>query len=503
VSAQQANELLARLRAAGVTAAGITADSRKLRAGELFAAWPGFATDGRRHIDDALARGAAAVLWEAGDGFRPAAPLPVPGFGVAGLRALGGHLAHELYGRPSASLWAVGVTGTNGKTTVSQWLARALGELGVRCGVIGTLGSGYPDALVDALNTTPDALEVHRLLAGFVADGAAGMAMEVSSIGLDQGRVNAVAFDVAIFTNLSRDHLDYHGTMEAYAEAKARLFSWPGLAHAVINLDDAFGLAQARRLAHAGLDVIGYTQGAVALQAPPGVRVLSADALQLAPDGLRFAVHWRGERRDMRVRMVGPFNVSNLLAVIGALVAREVDIDEVLHATARLTPPLGRMQLVGGVCEPLVVIDYAHTPDALAKVLEAVRGTVTSRGGRLVCVFGCGGDRDPGKRPLMGEVAAQLADRVIVTSDNPRSEDPLGIIEAIRAGAGPQADWVVDRAQAIAMAIGEADANDVVVIAGKGHEPYQEVLGTRLPFSDAEQARAALSEWNRQRGEHA
>jgi UDP-N-acetylmuramoyl-L-alanyl-D-glutamate--2,6-diaminopimelate ligase len=385
---------------------------------------------------------------------------------------------------------------------VSQWLARALGDLRLRCGVIGTLGSGYPDALVDALNTTPDALEVHRLLAGFVADGAAGMAMEVSSIGLDQGRVNAVEFDVAIFTNLSRDHLDYHGTMEAYADAKARLFAWPGLAHAVINLDDAFGLAQARRLAHAGLDVIGYTQGAAALQAPPGVRVLGADALQLAPDGLRFAVHWRGERRDMRVRMVGPFNVSNLLAVIGALFARGVDFDDVLRVAARLTPPLGRMQLVGGVCEPLVVIDYAHTPDALAKVLEAVRGTVASRGGRLVCVFGCGGDRDPGKRPLMGEVARLLADRVIVTSDNPRSEDPLRIIEAIRAGAGPQADWLVDRARAIALAIGEADADDVVVIAGKGHEPYQEVRGTRLPFSDVEQARAALAQWNRQRGEH-
>ncbi|HRP97146.1 MAG TPA: UDP-N-acetylmuramoyl-L-alanyl-D-glutamate--2,6-diaminopimelate ligase [Rhodocyclaceae bacterium] len=502
MSATRAIELLTRLRDVGVAAPGIRADSRTLCAGEVFAAWPGFAADGRRHIADALARGAAAVLWEAGDGFLPG-PLPVPGFGVEGLRELGGYLAHEIHGRPSASLWAVGVTGTNGKTTVSQWLARAMAELGVRCGVIGTLGSGYPDALVDALNTTPDALEVHRLLAGFVADGAAAMAMEVSSIGLDQGRVNAVEFDVVIFTNLSRDHLDYHGSMEAYAAAKARLLAWPNIAHAVINLDDAFGLAQARRLAHAGVDVIGCTQAAATAHEVPGVRVLAADQLQLAPDGLRFAVHWRGERHDVRVRMVGPFNVSNLLAVIGALLARGVSPDDALRVASRLTPPQGRMQLVGGVCEPLVVIDYAHTPDALAKVLEAVRGTADSRGGRLVCVFGCGGNRDAGKRPLMGEVARTHADLVIVTSDNPRSEEPLGIIEAIRGGAGPQAECVVDRAQAIALAIGQCGANDVVVIAGKGHEPYQEVMGTRLPFSDLEQARAALHAWNRQRGAYA
>ncbi len=491
-----ADLVLEQLRAAGVVARGITADSRRIAPGDVFAAWPGHATDGRRFLPAAIAAGAAAVLWESGDGFH-AESAPVPSIPVAGLRELAGHLAHAIHGRPSEALWLAGVTGTNGKTTVSQWLARALGELGCRCGIVGTLGNGFPDQLVAGLNTTPDALELHRTLAGFVADGAQATAMEVSSIGLDQGRVNGACFDLAIFTNLSRDHLDYHGTMEAYAAAKARLFALPGLRHAVLNLDDAYGLSLARRLADQGMTVIGYTRVASNAAALRGGRVLIGDRLQASPAGLRFTALWGEAHAELEVRMVAPFNVSNLLAVMAALLARGVPFDEATHVAARLTPPEGRMQLVGGVGEPLVVIDYAHTPDALAKVLEAVRTTATGRGGRLVCVFGCGGDRDPGKRPLMGEVARQLADRVVITSDNPRSEDPLKIIDAVAAGAGTAAERVVDRAQAIAIAIGEAAADDVVVLAGKGHEPYQEVLGQRLPFSDLEQARLALQAWNR------
>lgn len=488
--------LLDQLRARGVRPAGISADSRRLAAGEVFAAWPGHAADGRSYIGAAVERGAAAVLWECGDDFR-AGELPVPSLPVAGLRDLAGHLAHEIYGRPSSHLWLAGVTGTNGKTTVSQWLARALGELGTRCGIIGTLGSGYPDQLVAGLNTTPDALELHRTLAGFRAEGAGAAAMEVSSIGLDQGRVNGADFDVVVFTNLTRDHLDYHQTMEAYAAAKARLFHLPGVTKAVINLDDAFGLIQARRLLDAGqVEVTGYTRLASNADAVPGARVLVADHLHSTASGQQFTLYWDGRQAEVKVRMVAPFNVSNLMAVIGALIARGLALDDVLAVIGRLTPPEGRMQLVGGVGEPLVVIDYAHSPDALAKVLEAVRDTVRTRGGRLVCVFGCGGDRDPGKRPLMGEVARQLADRVIVTSDNPRSEDPEKIIEAVLAGAGPTADRIVDRAEAIRVAIGEAGADDVVVLAGKGHEPYQEIHGQRLPFSDVEQARAALAAWN-------
>ncbi len=494
-----ASAILGRLRAAGVVPQGITADSRKVGAGDVFAAWPGFRTDGRRYLGAAVERGASALLWESGDGFNPG-PLPLPSLPVEGLRELAGHLAHEIYGRPSAALWLAGVTGTNGKTTVSQMLARALEELGTRCGIVGTLGSGFPGELEAAINTTPDALELHRRLAGFVAAGAGAAAMEVSSIGLDQGRVNGARFDVAIFTNLSRDHLDYHGSMEVYAEAKARLFTLPEVRTCVLNIDDAFGLLQARRLVAEGRDVIACTLYAANAGAVPGARTLLADRLHVAAAGLRFSLHWDGHEAEVPVRMVAPFNVSNLLAVVGALLARGVAFDELLPVVARLTPPEGRMQLLGGVCEPLVVVDYAHTPDALAKVLEALRGTVHSRRGRLVCVFGCGGDRDPGKRPMMGEVARQLADRVVVTSDNPRTEDPQKIIEAVAAGAGPDAECVVDRAQAIRLAIAEAAADDVVVIAGKGHEPYQEVLGQRLPFSDLEQAHAALHAWHAKGG---
>ena len=495
MSAAQALAVLDRLRALGVHADDISADSRRAGSGCVFAAWPGQRTDGRRFLADAAARGVAAVLWEDGDGFA-APPLAVPGFGVRGLRELAGYLAHELHGRPSQALWLAGVTGTNGKTTVSQMLARALGDLGQPCGIVGTLGCGFPDALEEGLNTTPDALELQRWFARFRDQGAVAAAMEVSSIGLDQGRVNGAQFDVAIFTNLSRDHLDYHGTMEAYAEAKARLFERPELAACVINVDDPWGLALARRLVAAGRTVIACTLYAANADAVPGARVLRADRLQAAPAGLRFTLVWEGREAEISVRMVAHFNVSNLIAVAGALLARGIAFDELPPVLGRLSPPQGRMQLVGGVCEPLVVIDYAHSPDALAKVLEALRGTVHSRRGRLTCVFGCGGDRDPGKRPLMGEIASAIADRVVITSDNPRSEDPQRIVEAIAAGAGPAAERVVDRAQAIARAVAEAQADDVVLIAGKGHEPYQEILGKRLPFSDLEQAKRALAAWH-------
>lgn len=494
MSAEQALSILAHLRAEGATVQDITADSRKAGPGCAFAAWPGQRTDGRRYLADAAARGAAALIWEDGDGFVPAAGA-VPGLGVTGLRELAGHLAHEVHGRPSESLWLAGVTGTNGKTTVTQMLARAFAELGERCGIVGTLGCGFPDELEEGINTTPDALDLHRWFARFRAAGASGAAMEVSSIGLDQGRVNGVQFDVAVFTNLTRDHLDYHGTMDAYAEAKARLFARPELRTSVINVDDAYGLVLARRLVAEGRDVIACTLHGANRGAVPGARVLFADRLQAAPAGLRFNLVWDGREADVNVRMVAPFNVSNLVAVAAAMLARGVAFDGLAPVLSRLVPPQGRMQLVGGVCEPLVVVDYAHSPDALAKVLEALRATVQTRRGRLICVFGCGGDRDPGKRPMMGEIARSLADRVVVTSDNPRSEDPLRIIEAVAAGAGPEAEQVVDRAQAIARAIGEAGPDDVVLIAGKGHEPYQEVLGQRLPFSDLEQARLALHGW--------
>jgi UDP-N-acetylmuramoyl-L-alanyl-D-glutamate--2,6-diaminopimelate ligase len=467
----------------------------------VFVAWPGAVSDGRHYIDAALSRGAAAVLFESSDGFSPDA-LNRPAFAVDGLRGLAGSLAHVIYGRPSEKLWMAGVTGTNGKTTISQWLAQALGTLGSPCGVIGTLGSGFPGALTVGLNTTPDALELHHTLAGFERAGAQAAAMEVSSIGLDQGRVNGVQFDVAIFTNLTRDHIDYHGSMEAYAAAKAQLFDLPDVKAAVINLDDDFGLDLARRLAVRGMNVTGYTTTTGHVSVLPGVHVIVGDNLRATPTGLNFDLSWQEQRVELDVRLVGTFNVSNLLAVIGALLVRGVALNDILQVVKTLTPPSGRMQLIGGNGAPLVVVDYAHTPDALAKVLEAVRGSARSRDGRLICVFGCGGDRDVGKRPQMGEIASRLADRAIVTSDNPRSEAPQKIIDDILAGAGSATETVIDRAQAIRTAILGAGAHDVIVIAGKGHEPYQEICGERHPFSDIEQAVQALVTW-RGRAAHA
>ena len=487
----RAADVLALFDRAGVRPGGMCVDSRRVGEGDVFIAWPGAANDGRKHIDDALSRGAAAVLYECGDGFSlPETGRPV--FAVEGLRALAGILADEIYGRPSEKLWLAGVTGTNGKTTISHWIARALEGLGCSCGVIGTLGSGFPDALTASFNTTQEAADLHRLLAGFVASGARATAMEVSSIGIDQGRVNGARFDVAVFTNLTRDHIDYHGSMQAYAEAKARFFDLPDVGAAVINLDDDFGVEQAGRLVARGMRVIGVSLEDRAGM-PVGVERLVGAGLHVSPTGLRFDVLWEGRRVALDARLAGMFNASNLLAVIGALLLRGEILGDVVQVAKTLTPPPGRMQLVGGDGEPLVVVDYAHTPDALVKALEAVRETARARGGQLICVFGCGGGRDTGKRPLMGEAATKFADRVIVTSDNPRFETPQKIIDDILRGTGPSAEAVIGRAEAIHSAVKAARDADVILIAGKGHETYQEIGGERHPFSDCEQAMQALA----------
>jgi UDP-N-acetylmuramoyl-L-alanyl-D-glutamate--2,6-diaminopimelate ligase len=385
-----------------------------------------------------------------------------------------------------------GVTGTNGKTSVTQWIARCLTELGRRCAVVGTLGNGFPGALAASPNTTPDALSLHRDLARYCSQGARAAAMEVSSIGLDQGRVEGVKFDVAVFTNLTRDHLDYHGSMEAYAAAKARLFAARELEYAVLNLDDAFGRELARRLRGGTVQRIGYTlQPAVV-----GVDLdllLAARRVAATPAGLHFTAATPWGEAHVDAPLVGRFNVANLLAVLATLLASGVSLADAEARLSRLAPPPGRMQMQGGSGEPLVIVDYAHTPDALEQALAALRETAAVRGGRLVCVFGCGGDRDPGKRPQMGAIAARLADRVIVTSDNPRGENPDAIIDAVLAGAGCDAGAQRDRGAAIAQAVAAAAAQDVVLIAGKGHETYQEIQGRRLPFSDVDHAAAALA----------
>ncbi|MDR2208380.1 MAG: UDP-N-acetylmuramoyl-L-alanyl-D-glutamate--2,6-diaminopimelate ligase [Azoarcus sp.] len=487
----RADEVLALLAGAGVQSCDMTVDSRRIREGDVFIAWPGAENDGRQYIEDALSRGAAAVLYESGDGFR----LPEtarPAFAVEGLHTIAGILADEFYARPSEKLWLAGITGTNGKTTVSYWIACALEALGVRCGIIGTLGSGFPGALTTGFNTTPDAVELHRLFAGFTASGARAAAMEVSSIGIDQGRVNGARFDVAAFTNLTRDHIDYHGTMQGYAEAKARFFDLPGVGAAVINLDDDFGMEQAGRLATRGMQVIGVSLSD-RIEAPSGVQKLVGANLRGSPAGLCFDIAWEGRRVEMDVRLAGSFNISNLLVVIGVLLQHGEALDDIAQVAKTLTPPPGRMQLTGGNGEPMVIVDYAHTPDALIRTLEAARETARSRAGRLICVFGCGGGRDAGKRPLMGEAAARLADQVIITSDNPRFEEPQKIIDDILQGAGTTVEAEIDRAKAIRTAVVAADSCDVILVAGKGHEPYQEICGERRPFSDCEQAEQALA----------
>ncbi len=497
---QQARDILARLAAAGVEVGRLCIDSRQVCAGDVFLACPGHRADGRRFIVDAVHAGAAAILWER-RGHVWDDTLQVVNLPVDGLAHLAGYLAHEVYGRPSESLWLVGVTGTNGKTSVTQWLSRAFTALGRKCGVIGTLGMGFPGALTESLNTTPDSVTLHRTLAAFRDAKADVAAMEVSSIGLDQQRLNGLCFDVAVHTNLTRDHLDYHGSMERYGAAKARLFDMPGLKAVVLNLDDRFGMEQARRLAGRGMQVIGYTLVATNADAAPANRVLVADRLTTTAAGLRFTARCGNESADLCPNLVGQFNVSNLLAVIGTLMASGFSLEDAATVAEDLTPPVGRMQTLGGVGDPLVVVDYAHSPDALEQVLTAVRPTVAARNGRLVCVFGCGGDRDPGKRPLMGEVARRLADRVVLTSDNPRGEDPAAILRDIAAGAGEGVESIVERAEAIRRAILSAAPDDVIVIAGKGHEPYQEINGVRYPFSDVGQTRAALEAWNDAQGE--
>ena len=436
--------------------------------------------DGRDYIAQAIERGCAAVVWE-GRGFAWDGGWKLPNAGVEDLRSRAGFLAHEFYGRPSESMWVCGVTGTNGKTSCANWLAHLFSLKKIKTGVIGTLGSGFPGFFAENPNTTPDALELHRMLAEFKCAGAGAVAMEVSSHGLDQGRVNGVAFDCALFTNLTHDHLDYHGTLTAYAEAKARLFDAPGLGAAVLNLDDPFGAQLAQRLAARGVRTIGYS-----LSGASAAEFISVSSLE----GQRAEINSSWGSAVVTIPQLGQFNVANALGVLGCLVAKGIAFEEGARLLESLPQVAGRMQQIGD--RPLVVVDYAHTPDALDKVLSALKPVAQARGGQLVAVFGAGGGRDKAKRPVMGSVAAARADRIVLTSDNPRGEDPLAIIEQIRLGVSGKCEIEADRTAAIEAAIASADPADVVLIAGKGHEGFQEIAGRRLPFSDAALARAAL-----------
>jgi UDP-N-acetylmuramoyl-L-alanyl-D-glutamate--2,6-diaminopimelate ligase len=476
--------------------AHLHADTRSLAAGDAFFAYAVDGADNRPFIGSALERGAAAVLIQP-ECFRGALD-PSTGLAVPALNELAGSIASAWYNDPSSAMLTLGITGTNGKTSCSQWIAAALTSLGTRCAIIGTLGTGLPGQLVHTGFTTPDAPQLQRSLAQLRDAGAQAVAMEVSSHALHQGRVNGTAFDIAVFTNLTQDHLDYHRTFDAYEAAKARLFAWPDLRAAVINRDDAAG----RRLLAATQGharTIAYGLDETLNDAPRADALLLASNVRATATGTAFHLNTSGwGDAEVEVQTLGAFNVSNLLGVLGALLAAEVPFDAALAELAKLEPVNGRMQRLGGRLqndEPLVVIDYAHTPDALEKTLEALRPMATARGGELICMFGCGGDRDASKRPLMGAIAGKLADAVVVTSDNPRSEDPQSIIEQIAAGLenASKARRIEDRASAILQAIRSAAREDVVVLAGKGHEATQEIMGKKRAFSDQDHARLALA----------
>ena len=459
-------------------------DSRNVRAGDLFLAVPGGKFDGRAHIADALQRGAAAVAYEV-EGATVLPITDVPLIPVKGLAAQLSDIAGRFYGDPSRHMNLIGVTGTNGKTSVTQLVAQALDLLGQHCGIVGTLGSGFHGALESGLHTTPNPIALQATLADLKKAGAKAVAMEVSSHGLDQGRVTALAFDVAVMTNLSRDHLDYHGTMQAYGETKAKLFAWNDLKCRVVNLDDDFGRqlaadeGESRLITYSLEDSRAYLYCREAQFSDEGVR-----ATLVTPQG----------EHHLRSTLLGRFNLSNVLAAVGALLGLDYALDEILNVLPKLEGPAGRMQRLGGGTQPLVVVDYAHTPDALEKVLTALRPHAK---GRLLCLFGCGGDRDRGKRPLMAEVVERLADSVLVTDDNPRSEAPGQIFADIRAGFAHADDvrFLEGRGPAISEIIASAKADDVIVLAGKGHEDYQEIHGQRLAFSDLEEAAKALVAW--------
>jgi UDP-N-acetylmuramoyl-L-alanyl-D-glutamate--2,6-diaminopimelate ligase len=480
----------------------LVSDSRQVEPGDVFFAYPGETADGRRFIASAVANGAAAVVYEERD-FAWDEAIDVPHLAVPDLKPQAGLLAHAVLGQPDADMFTVGVTGTNGKTSCAVWLGQAFARLGETAAVIGTLGvamykgSGEPEFDVTGY-TTPDAVLLASRLAAVREAKARSLAIEVSSIGLVEGRLAGLHFDVAIFTNLTRDHLDYHGDMASYEAAKIMLFEWPGLQTAVINLDDPAGQRLLSYLLHLratnpALAITGYTLHDTATQpAIEGVAILRASNKRSRPTGAEFQLDTPQGGALVKTRLVGHFNISNALAVLGALLAKGVELARAVEAIEALQPAPGRMQQVGGQDAPLVVIDYAHTPDALEKTLQALRQVASERGGQLWCVFGCGGDRDPGKRPQMGAIA-QAADQVIVTSDNPRSEEPGAIIAQVVAGMNKEHQAIEDRATAILAAVKQANKQDVILLAGKGHEPYQEIKGKKLPFSDADHAALALS----------
>lgn len=473
-----------------IVLSGLALDSRRVQRGDAFFALRGTRGHGIEFAASAVQRGAQVVLAEA-----PAPPevaaLDVPLLWIDGLHDQVSEIAARFYDRPSESMRMVGVTGTNGKTSCVQLLAQALTLLGHRAASIGTLGAGVHGQLHEGERTTPDAISVQAQLAAFRDDKVSHVAMEVSSHALEQGRVGAVDFEVAAFTNLTRDHLDYHGSMEAYGAAKAKLFAWPGLRSAAINVDDAFGRTLAAQLP-AGVQALRFSM------ADDDEAEVAASHIITSAEGLTFQLRTPWGTRTISSHLLGRFNVANLLAVVACLGALGEPFARIVEVIAQLQPVNGRMSRLGGLHGlPLVVVDYAHTPDALEQALTALRAHCA---GKLICVFGCGGERDAGKRPLMGEIAARLANVAIVTDDNPRGEDGDAIVAQIVAGMAAASAMAVerDRAIAIADALQLARPGDVVLVAGKGHETYQDGATGKHPFDDVAVARAALEQIQRE-----
>lgn len=462
----------------------ITTDSRQVQVGSLFLAYSGDVSDGRDYIPDAIKNGASAIIWDT-ENFEWNAEWDIENVGIKHLRQQSGIIASQFYKAPSEKMWMIGVTGTNGKTSITQWLSQCFNNLNHKTAVIGTLGNGLPNQLSETSNTTPDAVLLQSILADYAQQGVQNVAMEVSSHGLHQGRVQAINFDVAVLSNLTRDHLDYHITFEAYAAAKRSLFEYSDLKCAVLNADDAFGQVLTHDLNAADKTVLTYgiEQGDV-----------RAENLRFGTTNFSFDAVTPYGNAAVQVNLVGKFNVYNVLAVLATLLVSQVSLADAIAVIAQIESAKGRMQMLGGGSLPLVVVDYAHTPDALEKVLETLKQQASSK---LICIFGCGGNRDKGKRPEMGKVATRLADAVVVTSDNPRDEAPDGIIEDILKdmhGNVMHSNYMVepDRAKAISVGILSAKPNDIVLIAGKGHEEYQEVKGKKHYFSDIEQAKEVL-----------
>ncbi|MBS7808147.1 UDP-N-acetylmuramoyl-L-alanyl-D-glutamate--2,6-diaminopimelate ligase [Variovorax sp. PCZ-1] len=486
-----------------VGAGALHTDSRCIKPGDAFIAWPGAATDGRQYVVTSLEAGASCCLVES-DGVQAYGFEDARIAQVSGLKAASGLIAAAYYEQPSKALDVLAVTGTNGKTSSAWWIAQSLNTLRKNersaqysCGLIGTLGIGTPGNMVSTGLTTPDPVMLQAELARLRDAGASACAMEASSIGIAEHRMAGVQVKVAAFTNFTQDHLDYHGNMEDYWLAKRALFDMPGLETAVINVDDPKGDELMAYCKSRGLNVISTSQ--IRTDA-----TLCGSTPEHRATGMAFDVMHLGQKQSVSCPVVGDFNAANMLGVIGALLSLGVGLTAACHAVSRCTAVPGRMELIVLDDQPLMVVDYAHTPDALAKALSALRATAQARGGKLWCVFGCGGNRDPLKRPLMAQAVQNGADQIIVTSDNPRKESAQSIASQVMAGfsgASSKIQQELDRRQAIRWAASQAQQEDVILIAGKGHEDYQEIAGIKHPFSDTQEARTALE--LRTRGEAA